>query len=235
MENPKPFERLSIFPYGMVQFAILLGVQAGTLPARDEWRFALPIFWPFFDWTVTWFLGWKSQSKTRAGLIATVLAVTALAEFLGTNYGLYGAHYHYIDTAWDPLLKPWRPLAVPFLWLAGAYPLTLSAGAWTPGESRIQRTKRTITVATGMLLWDLLLDPLSVREGKWAWTSGHPIFQGTLAGVPIENFLAWWTGVVILHQTYEFLRRKRGWRLPSNLSAIWIYLLLIAATAAGRH
>ncbi len=225
MEHSKHNPRLSILPFALLQLGICVGLQFGWIPAQDAWRFGIPILWPFLSLLSFRRPRERAQFKAHTGLIVIALAVTAIAEFLGQNYGLYGAHYHYIDGAWDSHLRPWIPLVVPMLWLAGIYPLTLCAGALTASSGR-----RTLIVATGMLLWDLILDPLSVRDGKWAWTSGHALF----GSVPVENFLAWWTGVAILHQCYEYARRRFKWALPSQASAIWMYVLLLISTIAGR-
>ena len=217
MEHSKYNSRLSILPFVLLQLGICVGLQFGWIPAQDAWRFGIPILWPF--------LNLIDFRHAHPGLIATTVSITALAEFLGQKFGLYGAHYHYIDGAWDGHVRPWIPLVVPMLWLAGIYPLTLFAGAFTTSSGR-----RTLIVATGMLLWDLILDPLSVREGKWAWSSGHALF----GGVPVENFLAWWTGVAILHQSYEYARRRFKWPLPSQMAALWMFILLLISTIAGR-
>jgi uncharacterized membrane protein len=166
-----------------------------------------------------------SQVPPRRALAATLLVVltTSAAERFGQTYGLFGVKYHYLPEAWPPGFARTLPWAVPWMWFAGMVPTHFLARALSASPPRI-----VLWGAALMVAWDLLLDPVSVQRGLWAWEGGpHPYY-----GVPLENLAAWAVGTAACH---AILLRVLG---PMELSrsslgpAAGLYLGLGAASLA---
>jgi uncharacterized membrane protein len=84
------------------------------------------------------------------------------------------------------------------------YPTYVMAVLILPVQSN--RWKNTLGVATigGLIMtaWDLVLDPVMVARGHWIWESGGAYF-----GIPIQNYLGWWTTSFIILFLYGLLKK----------------------------
>lgn len=122
-------------------------------------------------------------------------------EVLGSRTGFPFGQYTY-DPPGITLLGV--PIIVPLGWWA----MTLSAYLLAKGNPWL----------TGLYLvvWDVGLEPLMIREGYWSWQEGQ--LWSAYYGVPAQNFLAWYVMGVVL----AFVVRKLAPELKTPDFA-WAY------------
>lgn len=121
--------------------------------------------------------GW---SRTL-GLLAPLLTLAWLAEFVGSRTGVPFGRYHYTD-----LLQPQLagvPLLIPLAWWMMLPP------AWAVARVIAPRNRLAFAAlgALAFTAWDLYLDPQMVGWGLWVWET-----PGAYFGIPPVNFLGWW-------------------------------------------
>jgi len=145
-----------------------------------------------------------------------------VAEYASTRIGIPFGLFHYTgETAWRDLFVSnvpfFDPLSFPFLAYA-SYCLARwalrQARGWAPAA---------LTVALMMLL-DLLVDPLAVREESWflgrIFTYVEP---GTYFGGPLSNFASWFLVGWAIVGGYLRAVRRRPQALGSPLGGISLY------------
>ena len=119
------------------------------------------------------------------------------SEFSGVLWGIPYGRYHYGDVA-GPKVLGLVPVFIYIAWLGILY----ATVATTALAFRGTGPKMAVidgAIATGL---DIMIDPLAVRAGYWAWDD-----PGAFYGIPLTNFLGWF-GVVAL--TSAVIR----WRWP---------------------
>jgi uncharacterized membrane protein len=123
--------------------------------------------------------------RQGGGVLATAAAIGFAAEQIGTRTGVPFGRYAY-SAQLGPRLGG-VPLLAGAAWAAMARPAWVAAG-WI----RPQRVPRVLVAATALTAWDVFLDPRMVREGFWRWQR-----RGRYEGIPLTNFLGWWTTSVL--------------------------------------
>jgi len=165
----------------------------------------LMISFPFVDWM----LGWEAmRSAVILGSLAQLIAVIMIlwdtwgavrtfvvglaifflglgAEVLGSKTGFPFGVYNYTDTLQPQILGV--PVEVPLGWLMMMPP------SWAVAQSIADRVNPPwrfpifITLsALAIMVWDLLMDPMMVDWGMWAWQN-----PGGYFGIPWSNYLGW--------------------------------------------
>ncbi len=122
--------------------------------------------------------GWVRTLKT----FAIVVALSYLAEFIGSSTGIPFGKYQYTD-----LLQPQLagvPLLIPLAWMM-MLPPAWAIARTILGESR-SRWGFVLLSALAFTTWDLFLDPQMVGWGFWVWES-----PGAYFGIPLSNYLGW--------------------------------------------
>lgn len=116
-----------------------------------------------------------------------VMAVGILAEIVGVQTGLLFGNYHYGEVLGPTIFGV--PLLLGWMWLL------LLQGSRDPG---LPRLREALTGACWMTAMDLLIEPIAVRAGWWAWEAepeGSWLGYGLhVAGqiIPTWNFVSWW-------------------------------------------
>ncbi len=133
-------------------------------------------------------LVWRGPRFTAWLLAVTVLGGLAV-EAVGIRTGFPFAAYSYNGTLGWKLLGV--PLVVPLGWTMMGYTAHV-VGQTIAAESRWA----VVISAWALTAWDLLLEPLMVREQHWIWSSTAP----AVAGIPVTNFTGWF-GTALLMMT----------------------------------
>ncbi|NDJ78088.1 MAG: carotenoid biosynthesis protein [Chloroflexi bacterium] len=133
---------------------------------------------------------WPVARLVRAVLI--VVTGTWAVEALGIATGFPFGHYEYTDA-----LQPQAagvPLLIPLAWLMMLPPAWAAAGALVPNVSD-WRGRIAFAMLSGLAFtaWDLYLDPQMVERKLWVWNQGGAYF-----GIPLVNFVGWWTTATLL-------------------------------------
>jgi putative membrane protein len=106
-----------------------------------------------------------------------------------------------------------------------AYPVLIAV-------QRLVATPMATAFIGGWLLaaWDLFLDPMMVGEGYWTWQNIGWTLPG-IPDIPLQNFLGWLLGSIVLMYALNFLPRKVTKEYVPNTLLIWTYLSNILAAA----
>jgi uncharacterized membrane protein len=51
--------------------------------------------------------------------------------------------------------------------------------------------------------WDLMIDPIAVSQGWWAWVGGGSYVPYVANGVPVQNFLGWLGVAFVINLIYR--------------------------------
>ncbi len=51
--------------------------------------------------------------------------------------------------------------------------------------------------------WDMMIDPIAVSQGWWAWVGGGPYVPYVANGVPIQNFVGWLGVAFVINLIYR--------------------------------
>jgi putative membrane protein len=170
-----------------------------------------------------WTLGY------RRGLffVFLIFASGLISEVIGVNTGLiFGGFYTYQG---DNQFMLWGvPPMIPLFWGAfiyAGYNISTSFLYWLNKRKPDKHAKNWETLLRLILLdglivvaIDLVMDPLQVQAGNWAWVSGGDYFQ-----IPVNNFTGWFAVTAIttgIFRLYEYLNPK-----PVNNFNISMYLI----------
>jgi uncharacterized membrane protein len=168
-------------------------------------------------------------------LLLISFLVGLLFEIIGVNWGTtFGGPYVYQSQ--NQVLILGVPLIIPLFWagiIYTCYTISSSFLCWLekPKPDKQSRNWKTLVLlvlldALIIISIDLIMDPLQVHAGNWAWTSSGQYFD-----VPLSNFVGWFVITIIstgLFRTFEyhFPRRDRPWNTSFLLIPISGYGLL---------
>lgn len=154
-------------------------------------------------------LGWT------AGYLGITLGFGWLIEVLGTMTQFPFGDYVYTDALGPALLGV--PILIPMAWAMISYPMLLAV-------QRLSTTNLGVALIGGWLLmaWDLFLDPQMVGEGYWTWNSVGWEVPG-IDGIPLQNFLGWWLGGIVLMFLLDRLPRKVVADGVPNTLLLWTF------------
>jgi uncharacterized membrane protein len=171
----------------------------------------------FVAWHAILTKGWK-RSLVMFGL-SFVIAFSA--ETLGVNYGYVFGHYYYtpalgVSLFGVPFLAAlaWEPIVYAAFCLSD---LLSSKATGMAGISNHQSLP-VWAAAIGALAttaWDLMIDPIAVSQGWWAWIGGGSYVPYVANGVPIQNFLGWLGVAFVINLIYRKVADGMEERQPS--------------------
>jgi len=177
----------------------------------------------FVIWHAVLTKGWK-RSLFMFGL-SFVVAFTA--EALGVNFGLVFGHYYYtpmlgVSIFGVPLLAAlaWEPIVY------AAFCISDMLSTHEPSLSPLfkYKTSPIWAAAIGALAttaWDLMIDPIAVSQGWWAWVGGGPYVPYVANGVPIQNFVGWLGVAFVINLIYRKIADGIG--KPGRSAALIFY------------
>ena len=158
-----------------------------------------------------------------AGYLSISLAFGWLVEVLGTRTQFPFGDYTYTDALGPSLLTV--PILIPMAWAMIAYPMLLAV-------QRLSTSSLGVALIGGWFLmaWDMFLDPQMVSEGYWTWNSVGLTLPG-IDGIPLQNFLGWWLGGIVLMFALDRLPRKIAPDAVPNTLLLWTYASNVLAAA----
>ena len=109
------------------------------------------------------------------------------------------------------------PLVIPMAWSMMAYPCLLAA-------QRLSDTVIGTALIGGWVLasWDLFLDPQMVGQGFWTWSEIGWELPG-IPGIPLQNFLGWLLGSIVLMWLLNLLPRKTASDVVPATMLTWVF------------
>ena len=156
--------------------------------------------------------GSHGNSRLSIGIRALLVGtVTYALEWIGTKTGFPFGTYYYSGTL--SLFGEPVPLAIGFAWvgvMSSAILLSTAASTWA----------RAFQVGLWALLFDLVLDPVAFAREFWLWEG-----QGVYAGVPWENFAAWFATAFLL--SWLFPLRATGVKPSSGAVRLYQGMLMM--------
>lgn len=111
-----------------------------------------------------------------------------LSEWLGVNTGYIFGVYHY-DVNLGPKIFG-VPLVIGLNWAT----LTVGASYWASRLSK-KRFLRILIGALIMVLFDILMEPVAIRNGYWTWDNNY---------IPIYNYVSWLFVSLLLQVIYFY-------------------------------
>ena len=161
----------------------------------------------FVVWHAVLTKGWKHSLAMF--LISFMVAFTA--EALGVNFGLVFGHYYYtkilgVSLFGVPLLAAlaWEPIVYAAFCLSDLLAPLVGGG---PDRSHWQISSIWLAAigALATTAWDLMIDPIAVSQGWWAWVGGGPYMPYVANGVPIQNFVGWLGVAFVIDLIYRWI------------------------------
>ena len=159
----------------------------------------------FVAWHAILTKGWKRS----LAMFCLSFVIAFSAEALGVNYGLVFGHYYYTPALGISLFGV--PLLAALAWEPIVYAAFCLSDLLTVRASNIagitdQKTFPILAAGIGALAttaWDLMIDPIAVSQGWWAWVGGGPYVPYVANGVPIQNFLGWLSVAFVINLIYR--------------------------------
>ena len=159
----------------------------------------------FVVWHAVLSKGWK-RSLLMFGL-SFLVAFTA--EALGVNFGLVFGHYYYtkllgLSLFGVPLLAAlaWEPIVYAAFCISDM--LTLRGASSSHAFKQITSPIWAAAIgAFATTAWDMMIDPIAVSQGWWAWENGGPYVPYVAHGVPIQNFVGWLGVAFVINLIYR--------------------------------
>lgn len=180
---------------------------------------------------------WSFLGSNRAVKFILITGLGSLfLESFGVATGLLYGRYHYTYRL-GPLFLGLTPYLIPVTWFMMLYP------SYVMSVSLVRKWKNVpsnfiiiIIAAVGGLImssWDLVLDPVMVKQEHWVWET-----PGGYFGVPFQNYFGWWLTSFLILLAYQLLIRteKSENRYPAaNMVkiAIFIYAIIGLGNIAG--
>jgi uncharacterized membrane protein len=205
---------LRYLPWGFAA-ATILGQIVWVL-VGDDGRTALSI-----ATVVTFFLASATHAYLNRGgawtgaFLAITLGFGWAIEQLGLATSFPFGSYEYADVL-GPAIGG-VPLVIPMAWSMMAYPCLLAA-------QRLSDTVIGTALIGGWVLaaWDLFLDPQMVGQGFWTWSQTGWELPG-IPGIPLQNFLGWLLGAIVLMWLLNLLPRKTASDVVPAALLAWVF------------
>ena len=157
-----------------------------------------------------------SLTMPRAIMFLLLASLTGLfSEIWGLSSGvIFGGHYVYQQSAYMLFHVPY---IVPIYWavfIYTSYCVTNSFLFWNNKDKPNSKAKNLFLLIPLLVIFDglftviidLIMDPIQVHSGTWAWLDKGPYF-----GIPIGNFIGWFIVAVLttgIYRTYEYFYPK---------------------------
>ena len=171
--------------------------------------------------------------RTGVTFFIVCLAITFIAENIGTATGFPFGHYHF-EVAADLPHVGRIPIVVGPLWFGGGYfsfvvAATLLDGADRHLERGVNVIALPLVAAFVMTQWDLVIDaPNATIARAWIWHDGGAVF-----GVPLSNYLGWLLTSWLFFQAFVLILRSRRpaspWAAPGRQLRLIAILFYVSA------
>ncbi|MDW8035257.1 MAG: carotenoid biosynthesis protein [Candidatus Korarchaeum sp.] len=151
--------------------------------------------------------------KMRYIALLPILASTLgfIFEYIGLKVGFPFGSYSYLK--FQGFTFHGVPIPVIIAWGVYAYTCYLAASYLTSGRLKL------LAAPLLMVLLDLALDPVMVELGLWKWYA-----RGDWFGVPLSNYLGWFTISAISIGLYTLITKRRDLRVKLPYYAYLPYL-----------
>jgi len=134
-------------------------------------------------------------------LLLVSIPVTFAAEYAGVKTGMLFGAYHYGNIL-GPLALNTVPFLVPLSWfmfMYGGTIITNEVMAWGAEKSGLGAAPKAVAVITFALVdsflmtaLDMLIDPIWVSRGTWAWDEVANLSPAHLYyNIPVHNYFGW--------------------------------------------
>lgn len=170
-------------------------------------------------------LGWKPALR----MIGAGMVITYAIEEIGVHTGIvYGRYY------FTPLMGPKLdviPIAIVCFWVSLTYIAWVVTNLLIDGSpTPIKHTPylivfRAVVGALVVTTFDLIADPFAVANGWWVWLDG-----GSYFGVPIHNYVGWFTVAFVSYLVHGYQLRREQVR-SLELASVGVRRLSIAPLA----
>jgi uncharacterized membrane protein len=160
-----------------------------------------------------------------------------ILESSGVAMGYFSEdHYHLYLPAFS------APVATMFGWSTVFYPCVFMLDEFRRGFSRVGARSFAVLgllVAGIALCFDMVIDPFATAFGLWKWNSAYsPESSVVLFGVPLLNFISWFSAVFSFGLVYYyFVERRPAWsggrRAAVMLASLPLVLLVAAVIEFG--
>jgi uncharacterized membrane protein len=160
---------------------------------------------------------WTLTVRRGLGLVLLAGLVGFVAEAISLHWGtLFGGQYAYPAQA-GLFGVPWPIITYWSVFIYTGYWLNTSFLYWLGKSKPVNRRSgwpwlALLILADGLAVTaiDLVMDPVSVREGSWMWRDGGPYF-----GVPLGNFVGWFCVTAIVSASFRLFEYLRPMPAPS--------------------
>ncbi len=160
---------------------------------------------------------WTLGYKRGLFFIILIFAAGLISEVIGVNTGLiFGGVYTYQSDTQLMLLGV--PLMIPLFWGAfiyAGYNISTSFLYWLNKKKPDKyannwKTLLLLILLDGLIVVaiDLIMDPLQVQAGNWAWISDGEYYR-----IPVNNYTGWFAVTAIttgVFRLYEYFKPKPG-------------------------
>lgn len=162
------------------------------------------------------------KSFWRGGIILLIIgSLTGLIfEVIGVNIGIPFGNYEYVELKHISVLEV--PIPVIMAW--GLY--IVITYMYVKTLIRNNGLPISLLVAIYMVILDLALDPVMVKAGLWRWID---VYGATWYGIPLTNYIGWFTVSFVSIIFYSIVTRNRKYILYAGKHqylAILCYLSL---------
>jgi putative membrane protein len=157
------------------QWVLIFFHTIGLFLLGSSWRHDLVFLTPYNLLLLLGVFLLASDRPARLGMYMLPIVLGFIIEVIGTNTGWPFGAYTY-GTALGPRLLQ-TPLMIGVLWWVLIRAWYDVAGRWT-GSPWV----RSFITGTAMVSMDLLIEPVAIELGFWAWEG---------AAVPLSNYIAW--------------------------------------------
>lgn len=178
---------------------------------------------------------WTLGYKRGLSFVLLIFVAGLISEIIGVNTGLiFGGYYSYSG---DNQVMLWGvPLIIPLFWGAfiyAGYNISDSFLYWLkrskPDKNHNNwKTLLLLILLDGLIVVaiDLVMDPLQVQAGNWAWTAGGAYYH-----IPVNNFTGWFAVTATttgIFRFYEYFKPATldNFNVSMYLIPISGYLLL---------
>jgi uncharacterized membrane protein len=180
-----------------------------SLLSLSVWVFAVLLLLLHVIWTLGNYRG--------CAFLLVALSTSFLFEIIGVNRGIFfGGSYHYHSGNMPAFLGV--PLLIPIIWSAfiyTGYSITTSFLHWLNMNKPNKLTQGVmllplLVLFDGLIVVaiDLLMEPLQVAAGNWAWLD-----TGSYFNIPLGNFVVWFAVAVIstgAYRVFEYMFPRRS-------------------------
>ncbi|GEO25623.1 hypothetical protein AAC03nite_14080 [Alicyclobacillus acidoterrestris] len=182
------------------------------------------------------FVFWHGGRRYGAINIIMLFVITELVgnamENLSIASGFPFGHYHYTHSGTPFLFQV--PITIGIAYFAYGYVAWCVASAiLEQGDERTATIGgmivQPITAAFIMVMWDIVMDPISSTVGhQWIWENG-----GGFNGVPLTNYLGWFLTVWIIFQAFAIILHLRPQTIrQQQVTGFWVMPIIMYGTTA---